>query len=138
MIPFQIKQGIFDNLPKILEEGTIYYCIDKDIFCLDIKDENGVLSRKILKGVGEDVSGDYFTIEEVETLAEVGAEIFNDYENNIATGSYSHAEGSYTKALGDNSHTEGQNTEALDVGAHAEGHSTKAKGYASHTEGYGT
>jgi hypothetical protein len=107
MIPFQIKQGLFDNLPNTLEEGTIYYCIDKDFFCIDIKGEDGVLSRKILRGVGEDVSGDYFTINGVETLALTGAEIFNDYENNIATGGYSHAEGNKTIAKGYSSHAEG-------------------------------
>lgn len=61
-----------------------------------------------------------------------GAEIFNDYRTrgnnnnngNVASGSYSHAEGN--------------STTASDYCAHAEGSSTYAKGYQSHAEGYGT
>jgi hypothetical protein len=135
MIPFRIKQGLFDNLPTILEEGTIYYCIDKGLFCLDIRDVNGVVSRKILRGVGEDVSGEYFIVKGIETLAQAGAETFNDYENNIAIGPYSHAEGSRTKALGDYSHTEGYYTEAAGDYSHAEGKFTTASGNYSHVEG---
>ena len=64
-----------------------------------------------------------------------GGEIFNNYNNNIATGNYSHAEGSYTKAMGDSSHAEGRGTTASGENSHAEGYVTKASGYASHAEG---
>ena len=62
-------------------------------------------------------------------------EVFNDYDNNYATGNYAHAEGSDTIASGNYSHTEGISTKALKYGAHAEGDSTVASGQESHAEG---
>lgn len=95
-----------------------------------------------------------------------GAEIFNDYENNSASGKYahaegcdtiasghrshaegwhvtaygreSHAEGYRTEALGECSHAEGQFSVASELSSHAEGQSTTANAYASHSEGMGT
>ena len=64
-----------------------------------------------------------------------GAEIFNDYETNIASGNYSHAEGFSTRALGDNAHAEGSNTVASGYWSHAEGGKTEASGSNSHAEG---
>lgn len=71
-----------------------------------------------------------------------GGEIFNNYENNIAT-TNSHAEGSNTKATGKCAHAEGGNV--FDIhstgpiakgdGSHAEGCGTKAIGDCSHAEG---
>ena len=66
------------------------------------------------------------------------AEIFNDYTNNQATGAFSHAEGSYTKAIGYGSHTEGIGTTASEAYAHAEGISTTALAANSHAEGNST
>lgn len=77
-------------------------------------------------GVGKDVS----------TGSIVGAEIFNDYENNVATGNYAHAEGTETDASADFSHAEGYLSGARGIGAHAEGHFTLAQGEYSHAEGY--
>lgn len=48
-------------------------------------------------------------------------EIFNDYERNIATGSYSHAEGYYAVASGQYSHAEGRNTKASSDAQHVSG-----------------
>ncbi len=63
-------------------------------------------------------------------------EIFNNYDTNIASGDYSHAEGGYTKALGNYSHAEGYYTSALaNGGSHAEGANTIASGFGSHAEG---
>lgn len=76
-------------------------------------------------------------------------EIFNDLQNNIALGTYSHAEGYQTKANGNNSHAEGNNTlvdgnnshvegyksQVTSDNAHAEGNTTKAIGENSHAEG---
>ena len=64
-----------------------------------------------------------------------GAEIFNHYDVNIASGSYSHAEGACTTASGDNSHAEGANTTASGVSSHAEGDYNIASGNFSHAEG---
>lgn len=81
-----------------------------------------------------------------------GGEIFNDYENNTASGKNSHAEGVSTQATGIGSHTEGNNTKsegdyshsegsgttAVGLGAHAEGQNTKTGANQAHAEGYNT
>lgn len=64
-----------------------------------------------------------------------GAEIFNDYENNIAAGKNAHAEGQETNATGPRAHAEGYKTTVYAADAHAEGRSTWALGAQSHVEG---
>ena len=64
-----------------------------------------------------------------------GGEIFNDYENNIAFGNYSHAEGYNTNASGEYSHAEGRETIASGKYSHVEGNGANALGNASHAEG---
>ena len=49
------------------------------------------------------------------------SEIFNDYQYNIASGEYAHAEGTYSTASGNRSHAEGS-SEASGEYAHAEGY----------------
>ena len=103
------------------------------------KDEG---SKKLL--VEDDLVGRIVTGKMLEDhygnsiLAQPGAEIFNNIELNIATGSYSHAEGSRTEATGDWSHAEGSNTYAIGNCSHAEGGVTAASGNYSHTEGHET
>lgn len=63
-----------------------------------------------------------------------GAEIFNDPDN-VASGSYSHAEGINTKANGQSAHAEGADTIASGINSHAEGLMSKAEGKAAHAEG---
>ena len=65
-------------------------------------------------------------------------EIFNDYENNIASSLYAHAEGNGTKATAPSTHAEGNNTTASSTYAHAEGRETTASGESSHAEGNNT
>ena len=91
--------------------------------------------RKNLKFIGKDVQGEIFTIDGTEIVASANAEIFGDYENNIAVGQWSIAEGSGTIAKGRASHAEGAMTQALVDGTHTEGYQTKATGYWSHAEG---
>lgn len=67
-----------------------------------------------------------------------GAEIFNDYENNNASGNYSHAEGYRTQSSGNYSHAEGYNAIASGDSSHAEGYETRASGDYSHAEGIHT
>ena len=80
-----------------------------------------------------------------------GAEIFNDYDYNRASGICSHAEGCQTTASGGYSHAEGYYTTASGEGAHAEGagnsitvgnttiiKKVEAIGKASHAEGLAT
>ena len=83
-------------------------------------------------------------------VAGEGAEIFNDYRNrgtdettnitdgNVASGDYSHAEGSGTTASGVCSHAEGSGTTASGNFSHAEGADTTASGDYSRAEGSGT
>lgn len=68
----------------------------------------------------------------------VKGDIFNDYENNIASGNYSHAEGYYVQAEGEASHAEGYNTNAQAYASHAEGFKTTASGQGTHAEGQET
>lgn len=91
--------------------------------------------RENLKFIGKDVSGQSFTINDETVVASQNAEIFGDYENNIATGQWSIAEGSNTIAKGRVAHAEGAFTQALNDGCHTEGYQTIATGYWSHAEG---
>jgi len=54
---------------------------------------------------------------------------------NIATGQYSHAQGSGSRAAASGSHAEGRSTQATGEYSHAEGISTIASGQFSHAEG---
>lgn len=134
-----------------------------------------------LGGVGENVAGlTLYPYDSQETsddnvfvknlkdpvVANVGAEIFNDYENNVATGRYAVARGFGTQALGDFSdasgwltvaggycsiasgrrnfalgnyaHAEGIRTSAPQNASHAEGEGSNANGGRAHAEGYYT
>ena len=62
-------------------------------------------------------------------------EDFEDYYANVASGRYSHAEGSGTTASGEYSHAEGNSTTASGSSSHAEGSTTTATGAYSHAEG---
>jgi hypothetical protein len=66
------------------------------------------------------------------------ADVFNDYKTNIASGEFSHAEGSNTQATGRRAHAEGAWTRATGNSSHAEGNEAKAHGDYSHAEGLGT
>ena len=65
-------------------------------------------------------------------------EIFNDYSNNIASGNYSHAEGSYEQLIISNVSIIDQGCIASGRGSHAEGVATTASNEGSHAEGYFT
>ncbi len=65
----------------------------------------------------------------------LNSEVFNDYEGNVASGDYSHAEGYNTAASGEASHAGGRNAQAVGAGAHAEGNGCVAVGDDSHAEG---
>ena len=64
--------------------------------------------------------------------------LIENYVGNTASGNYSHAEGSMTKATGNTSHAEGHNTNAYGQYSHTEGDTTTASGEDSHAEGYNT
>lgn len=99
---------------------------------------DGVATINSVKVVGEldsvddlNIAGKIFEVEGKDSTGEV----FNDYENNIANGDYSHAEGHYTTASGNTSHAEGSGTRAEGDGSHAEGHRTKASSNYQHVQG---
>lgn len=62
-------------------------------------------------------------------------EIFNDLQNNIALGTYSHSEGYSTIAKSNYSHAEGYKTFVDGVNGHVEGNSSYSLGENSHAEG---
>lgn len=112
-------------------------------------DEDGVLD---VVDSGDDCECDNVGHFDRTTGTPTTGEIFNSYSGDIinkATGSYSHAEGSYstasgtyshaenlyTTASGNYSHAEGNYTFATGDGAHSEGKSTRAEGECSHVEG---
>ena len=97
-----------------------------------------IVSEASGRGVGEDVSGDEFVVNGATVIANYGAERFNDYLNNVATGQNSHAEGYETTASGYAAHAEGFGTTASGSSTHAEGIRTTASGSCAHAEGYET
>lgn len=89
------------------------------------------------------ISGQMESIGECSHVGEVypgstSGEVFNDYGANIASGGYSHAEGSRSEAYGAYSHAEGCNCVASGPAAHAEGSGSSAYGAYSHAEGNST
>lgn len=113
--------GSTEATMSIATELVIYHKID---------------DRLLPTRIGEDVTGKSFVINGETVTADIGAEIFNDYDKNIASGKYSHAEGNETIASGDYSHAEGGwDTTASGESSHAEGSSTTASGGSSHAEG---
>ena len=93
-------------------------------------------TEKRLDGVGK-TAFDASSVGKFTTTG-IGCEIFNDYENNIASSLYAHAEGNGTKATAPSAHAEGNSTTASSTYAHAEGYGTTASGTSSHAEGENT
>jgi len=102
---------------------------------INISQSSGSSSTGSSGGVGENVSGKKFKINNIETTAGVNAERFNDYTHNIATGSNSHAEGYKTTSQGANSHAEGNESLSKGINSHAEGYKNESTGNNSHSEG---
>lgn len=96
------------------------------------------IDEMLLTLAGETVTGKVYSVNGTEITAKNGAEVFNDYKNNVATGENSHAEGGGTTASGPFSHAEGGGTTASGQYSHAEGIQTVASGPFSHAEGGGT
>ena len=69
---------------------------------------------------------------------EVKGEIFNDYENNIASNVYSHAEGKGCTASGENSHAQNRRAKATGKHSHAQNYDTLAQGESSTAMGVQT
>jgi len=82
------------------------------------------LSDRLVKGINPTTSA-----------VVVGALRFGDISANVASGSYSHAEGESTTASGDSSHAEGNSTTASGRTAHSEGIYTIANHKSQHVFG---
>ena len=128
---------------KVVDEaGNIIFSVDATGAHTTALTLNGESVEDIIPDIskkpGEIVAGKSYTIGEETVTAGQGAEVFNSYTNNKASGNYSHAEGYYTTASGDYSHAEGYYTTASGKYSHAEGRNTTASGESSHAEGYHT
>lgn len=105
-------------------------------FCLNGIDENiaqksdGEEEKQLIYSTIADEVGQF-------TNTDRNCEVFNDYENNVASAYYSHAEGYMTTASAPYSHAEGSNTVASNLSCHAEGSGTTASGNCSHAENMG-
>lgn len=117
-------------------ENFISLLTDRIKFCLaDINDDvasksDGEEEKKLIYETLSDGVGEY-------TNTDKNCEIFNDYENNVASAYYSHAEGYMTTANAPYSHAEGYGTVAREMSSHAEGRETNASGNCSHAENTG-
>lgn len=117
-------------------ENFISLLTDRIKFCLaDINDDvasksDGEEEKKLIYETLSDGVGEY-------TNTDKNCEIFNDYENNVASAYYSHAEGYMTTASAPYSHAEGESTVASNIRTHAEGWQTTASGNCSHAENTG-
>lgn len=117
-------------------ENFISLLTDRIKFCLaDINDDvasksDGEEEKKLIYETLSDGVGEY-------TNTSKNCEIFNDYENNVASAYYSHAEGYMTTASAPYSHAEGESTVASNTRTHAEGWQTTASGNCSHAENTG-
>lgn len=135
----------------ILGNGAIYGGSETDgngePFCIDSSDydcylnvrESGEYTVSIATYVDSVEKIPFKFLPELNNIGKEGtakgAEIFNDYEDNIASGTNSHAEGSNTTASNSDAHAEGHGTVASAQYSHAEGHITTASGSSSHAEG---
>ena len=112
-----------------------YVCGDKKLKVLNVLNKatagntQKIINNKITTGNAGGV-GKF-------TNTDKNCEVFNDYENNVASAYYSHAEGYKTTANAPYSHAEGSNTVASDLSCHAEGSGTTASGNCSHAENTG-
>lgn len=112
-----------------------------------LSDEQATQARDNIKTTGEKVTGntyvpyvvdeanDYLYIYDEPVVALDGAEIFNDYDNNIAAGYWSTASGYQTQAIGNYSIANGWWTRADGQCAVASGLLTRASGHFTHAEG---
>jgi len=128
-------------------EDITDYAIDTELS----SDSTGPVQNKVINAailstkseleeemVGEKTTGNIFTIDSSQITAAEGSEIFNAYNENIATGKYSHAENYLTTAKGSYSHAEGYQTFTNGAASHAEGYDTKATARYAHAEGAST
>lgn len=153
MALFKINKGDEINLPAVLTEGWAYFTTDNGNFYIDhLNNQNELVRTKISANYADKLryieNGETIEINPKDILLSghtigqkgeaEGSEIFNDYQNNVATGVNSKAEGGYTSATGAHAHAEGYHTTASGFDSHSEGNYTFSSGAHSHSEGNGT
>ena len=123
--------------------GCPFYIDDdggNDLYISSDNDDNWTVSIATVQSTVQKIPLKY--LPEISGVGKEGhsecAEIFNDYSNNEASGSYSHAEGAITIASGAYSHAEGYQTTASSSYTHSEGYGAVASGDAAHAEGFVT
>ena len=134
------NDGTYKTLPittSQLENDSKFVNVDEALLKTEqeLTEEDLTQVRTNLKFIGKNVTGKTFTVDGEEVTAAASAEIFGDYDTNIAVGQWSIAEGSSTLAKGRASHVEGAFGKAIADGTHVEGYSCTATGYWSHAEG---
>ena len=149
------KDSILSSTPFAPEEGELPFFITAShggaicffanhtgTITVDIyiqKPDIKLLDRRYINYIpGEKSAEKNVTYDGRDYICSFGAEIFNNYSDNLAIGGYSHAEGFMTTAIGENSHAEGEKTCAKGGASHAEGAETVAGAVYSHAEGYKT
>ena len=148
------EQGIWIGNGSILNSiyGTTYEDNNLDFCIIYNKNELSMFMMRTICTAQVSISGKQPVIHKIDekylpesqggNIGKAGsgedAEIFNDYENNTASGDLSHVEGYYSGAYGFASHAEGQLSHAVGARSHAEGFKNTAEGEASHAEGNGT
>jgi hypothetical protein len=113
---------------------------------IDRYDENWGQCDKNISTIKIDCIGEHIVkIPEIYLPVKIGtegtgsySEIFNNLDDNIASGDYSRAENFKTTASGYASNAQGLGTIASGYATHAQGCNSEAKGSYSHSEGYYT
>lgn len=123
----KINSTATDTTPK-LTIGTSKGIVGTTALSSSTETDDDKLATKYYVDNNAGVGKNYYVSDTLK------GEIFNKVEN-IASGSFSHAEGYLTTASGDNSHAEGYTTYATNTASHAEGNNTTASGINSHAEG---
>ena len=113
----EINKKISDKVAEIVANAPEDFDTLKEIsdWISNHEDDAAAMNSAIQRSAGQIVTGTDYTINGQTQTAKSGAEIFNNYNNNIAIGLYSHAEGSSVTASGDYSHAQNFNTIAAGV-----------------------
>ena len=133
------NNGITIDIPSPLavgQPGHSYVTISTDPS--RFRDDSLTTTSKYITGAINEISSKATGVGKIDSTSDGTGEIFNGYEGsyaNVASGNYSHAEGSKNNASGNYSHAEGQGTTASGYFSHAEGGGTTASGHNSHAEG---
>lgn len=112
-------KGLQADLPAAAsrQDGAIYYCTDT---------RNAFLGKGAHKALDFFLSGVGYRY--VKSDGTICGEIFNDYTNNVASGTNSLASGGYTTASGNHAVAEGYHTVADDSYSHTAGYYTLSTG----------